>query len=115
MAQRLAGKFGFKAVAITLRENPLVWRNTWSALAFANGEFFEDVKYDVEVVDRVGAGDSFAAGFIYGFLAKGSWRDAVRYGNAMGALKHTMPGDFNWATREEVENLMKGASLRVAR
>lgn len=115
VAQRLSAKFHFKAVAITLRENPLVWRNSWSALAYAEGKFFEDVKYDIEVVDRVGAGDSFAAGFIYGYLAKANWQDAVRYGNAMGALKHTMPGDFNWATREEVESLMKGASLRVAR
>ncbi len=115
VARRLADKFRFTAVAVTLRENPLVWRNSWSALAFSDGQFYEDVKYDVEVVDRVGAGDSFAAGFIYGFLAKGNWGDAVRYGNALGALKHTIPGDFNWSTREEVEKLMNGGSLRVAR
>jgi 2-dehydro-3-deoxygluconokinase len=115
VAQRLQEKFKFKAVAITLRENPLVWRNTWSAIAYADGKFYEDVKYDLEIVDRVGGGDSFSAGFVYGYLAKNSYEAAVRYGNAFSALKQTIPGDFNWATLDEVEKLLKGASLRVAR
>jgi 2-dehydro-3-deoxygluconokinase len=115
VAERLQEKFKFKAVAITLRENPLVWRNTWTAIAYAGGKFYEDVKYDLEIVDRIGGGDSFSAGFIYGRLVKNSYEAAVRYGNAFSALKHSMPGDFNWATLQEVENLLKGASLRVAR
>jgi|SRR5690242_13685504 len=115
VAQRLQEKFKFKAVAITLRENPLVWRNTWSAIAYSDGKFYEDVKYDLEIVDRVGGGDSFSAGFVYGYLAKNSYEAAVRYGNAFSALKQTIPGDFNWATLDEVEKLLKGASLRVAR
>ncbi len=115
VARRLQEKFHFKAVAITLRENPLVWRNTWSAIAYAEGKYYEDVKYELEIVDRVGGGDSFSAGFIYGYLTKQSYDAAVRYGNAFAALKHTNPGDFNWATLQEVENLLKGASLRVAR
>jgi len=115
VAKRLQEKFGFKAVAITLRENPLVWRNTWTALAYAEGQYYEDVKYDLEIVDRVGGGDSFSAGFIYGALVKKSYAAAIRYGNAFSALKHTNPGDFNWATLDEVESLLKGASLRVAR
>jgi 2-dehydro-3-deoxygluconokinase len=115
VAKRLQEKFDFKAVAITLRENPLVWRNTWTAIAYAEGKFYEDVKYDLEIVDRVGGGDSFSAGFIYGYLEKKSYAAAVRYGNAFSALKHTNPGDFNWATLSEVENLLKGTSLRVAR
>jgi 2-dehydro-3-deoxygluconokinase len=115
VARRLEEKFGFKAVAITLRENPLVWRNTWTAIACAGGKFYDDVKYDLEIVDRIGGGDSFSAGFIYGVLVKKSYADAVRYGNAFSALKHSNPGDFNWATLAEVENLLKGASLRVAR
>ncbi|HUU13619.1 MAG TPA: sugar kinase [Terriglobia bacterium] len=115
VARRLAEKFHFKVVAITLRENPLVWRNTWTAIAYADGKFYEDVKYDLEIVDRVGGGDSFSAGFIYGSLVKKSTEAGVRYGNAFSALKHTNPGDFNWATLEEVEKLLKGASLRVAR
>jgi 2-dehydro-3-deoxygluconokinase len=115
VARRLQQKFGFKAVAITLRENPLVWRNSWTAIAYADGNFYEDVKYDVEIVDRIGGGDSFSAGLIYGYLTHNSYAAAVRYGNAFGALKHTTPGDFNWATLAEVEHLLKGASLRVAR
>jgi len=115
VAQRLQEKFRFKAVAITLRENPLVWRNTWTAIAYAEGKYYEDVKYELEIVDRLGGGDSFSAGFIYGRLAKGSYEAAVRYGNAFSALKHTAPGDFNWANLAEVEALLKGGSLRVAR
>jgi 2-dehydro-3-deoxygluconokinase len=115
IAQRLHEKFKFRAVAITLRENPLVWRNTWTAIAYAEGKFFDDVKYELEIVDRLGGGDSFSAGFIYGYLAKKSWADAVRYGTAFSALKHTIPGDFNWSSLAEVESLLKGASLRVAR
>ena len=114
-ALRLQEKFNFKAVAITLRENPLVWRNTWTAIVYAEGKFYEDVKYDLEIVDRVGGGDSFSAGFIFGYLNKRSYAAAVRYGNAFSALKHSQPGDFNWATLAEVESLLKGASLRVAR
>jgi 2-dehydro-3-deoxygluconokinase len=115
VARRLEQRFHFKAVAITLRENPLVWRNTWTAIAYAEGKFYDDVKYDLEIVDRIGGGDSFSAGFIYGCLVKKSYDAAVRYGNAFSALKHSNPGDFNWATLGEVENLLKGASLRVAR
>jgi len=115
VARRLHEKFRFKGVAITLRENPLVWRNTWTAIAYADGKFYEDVKYDLEIVDRIGGGDSFSAGFIYGNLVKKSYDAAVRYGNAFSALKHSIPGDFNWATLQEVEGLLKGASLRVAR
>ncbi len=115
VARKLQEKFKFKAVAITLRENPLVWRNTWTAIAYADGKFYDDVKYDLEVVDRVGGGDAFSAGFIFGYLEKKTYEAAVRYGNAFSALKHSNPGDFCWATRAEVESLLKGASLRVAR
>ncbi|MGH9641243.1 MAG: PfkB family carbohydrate kinase, partial [Terriglobales bacterium] len=90
-------------------------RNTWTAIVYAAGEFYEDVKYELEIVDRFGGGDSFSAGFIYGYLNKKSYGAAVRYGNAFSALKHTNPGDFNWATLQEVETLLSGASLRVTR
>lgn len=114
-ARQLKEKFNFKAVAVTLRENPLVWRNTWTAIVYDGAKFYDDVKYDLEIVDRIGGGDSFSAGFIYGWLEHHSYAAALRYGNAFSALKHTMPGDFNWATLSEVEKLMQGASLRVAR
>jgi 2-dehydro-3-deoxygluconokinase len=114
VAQELAERFGLSVVAITLRGTPSVWRNTWSSLAFTQGEFIEDVTYDLEVVDRVGAGDNYTAGFIYGFLTNGV-EHAVRMGDAFAALKHTSWGDFNFATREEAEKLIKGSSLRIAR
>ena len=72
VARRLQEKFRFKAVAITLRENPLVWRNTWTAIAYADGKFYDDVKYELEIVDRIGGGDSLSAGCSYGSLVKKS-------------------------------------------
>jgi len=115
VARQLQEKFRFQAVAITLRENPLVWRNTWTAIVYADGKFYDDVKYELEIVDRVGGGDSFSAGFIYGRLVKQSWEAALRYGNALGALKHANVGDFNWTTLQEVESLLKGSGLRINR
>jgi 2-dehydro-3-deoxygluconokinase len=114
VAESLAKKFGFKAVAITLREDLSVWKNNWTAIAYAEGKLYSDRTYAVEIVDRVGAGDSFTAGFIYGYLTGGAEK-GVKYGNALSALKHTMPGDFNWSTLEEVEAQIKGAGLRISR
>ena len=114
VAETLARSFGFKAVAITLREDLSVWKNNWTAIAYADGKIYSDRTYTVEIVDRVGAGDSFTAGFIYGYLTGGAEK-GVKYGNALSALKHTMPGDFNWSTLEEVEAQIKGAGLRISR
>ena len=115
VARELQDRFGFTAVAITLRQNPRVWLNTWSALVRADGRTFEGPCYEVEVVDRIGAGDAFAAGLIVKRLAGGDWDSAVRHGTALSALKHTTPGDFSASTREDVERLLSGGSLRVAR
>ena len=114
VAERLANTFGCKAVAITLREDLSVWKNNWTAIAYADGKIFTDRIYTVEIVDRVGAGDSFTAGFIYGFLTGGPEK-GVKVGNALAALKHTMWGDFNWSTLEEVEAQLKGAGFRISR
>ena len=115
VAQRLQQQFGFKAVAITLRENPLVWRNTRTAIVYADGKCHEGVKHEVEIVDRIGTGDAFSAGFIYGCLVQRSYEAGLRYGAALAALKHSHPGDFSWATLEEVEALLQGVSLRLSR
>ncbi|HSR11970.1 MAG TPA: sugar kinase [Thermodesulfobacteriota bacterium] len=114
VAESLARTFGFKAVAITLRKDVSVWKNEWTAIAYADGKIYSDRTYSVEIVDRVGAGDSFTAGFIYGFLTGGAEK-GVKYGNALSALKHSMPGDFNWSTLDEVEAQIKGAGLRISR
>ena len=115
VAEKLAQTFHFRVVAITLREDLSVWRNNWTAIAYQDGKIFKDRKYEVEIVDRVGAGDSFTSGFLYGWLIKKDVQQGVQYGNAFAALKHTIPGDFNWNTQEEVENQIRGAGLRISR
>jgi len=114
-AERLAQTFKFKIVAITLREDLSVLRNNWTAIAYQDGRIYKDRKYEVEIVDRVGAGDSFTAGFLYIWIKEKDVQKGVRYGNAFAALKHTLPGDFNWSTLEEVETQLKGAGLRISR
>jgi 2-dehydro-3-deoxygluconokinase len=115
VAEKLAQTFKFKIVAITLREDLSVWRNNWTAIAYQDGRIYKDKKYEVEIVDRVGAGDSFTAGFLYGWLSEKDVQKGVQLGNAFAALKHTVPGDFNWMTQEEVEAQLKGAGLRISR
>jgi 2-dehydro-3-deoxygluconokinase len=114
VARNLANTFGLEAVAITLRETPSVWRNTWSAIVYANGQIHHAPKFDIEVVDRVGSGDSFAGGFLFGYL-NGGPQEAVNYGVAISALKQTNPGDLVWATKQEVERVLQGGSLRIIR
>ncbi len=114
VAKKLADEFELEAVAITIRETPSVWRNTWTAIVYAEGEIFRGPKYEIEIVDRVGAGDSFTGGFLYGYLTRGP-EAGVNYGVAVSALKQTNPGDICWATPEEVERLLKGGGLRIVR
>ena len=115
VAEKLAKTFNFKIVAITLREDLSVWKNNWTAIAYYEGKIFKDRKYEVEIVDRVGAGDAFTAGLLYGWHKLKDMEKGLQYGNAFAALKHTLPGDFNWSTLEEVENQLKGAGLRISR
>jgi 2-dehydro-3-deoxygluconokinase len=113
-AAQVARRFPLRVVAITLRDNPLVWKNNWTAIAYQDGHVFRTREYEVEIVDRLGAGDSFAAGLIYGLL-DGDLQKALDYGVAASAIKHSIPGDFAWITRAEVEALMKGPGLRISR
>lgn len=114
VAAQLAQRFPLKIVAITLRDNPLVWKNSWTAIAYRNGQVFRTRTYEVEIVDRLGAGDSFAAGLIHGLL-EDDLQKAVDFGVAASAIKHSIPGDFAWITRDEVEGLLKGGGLRISR
>jgi len=114
VARTLAKRFGLEAVTITLRETPSVWRNTWGAIVYAGGEIHRSPILDLELVDRVGAGDSFAGGFVFGYL-KGGPAMGVRYGVAVSALKQTNPGDLCWATLDEVERTLNDGSLRIVR
>jgi len=114
VAQRLAERYGIPTVAITLRGDLSVLRNEWTSIAYSRGQLFDDRTYEIEIVDRVGGGDAYAAGFIFGLLTGGT-AQGVRFGNAMSALKQTNWSDFCWASRQEVETLMGGSGLRILR
>ncbi|MEL7607245.1 MAG: sugar kinase [Sedimentibacter saalensis] len=114
--EQMKERFGFKYVISSLRESYSASDNGWSACAYDGNEFYHSRKYDIRIVDRVGGGDSFAAGVIYGLLEGKDFKDALDFGVAASALKHTINGDFNMVTVSEVENLLKGdASGRVQR
>ncbi|MBA3975907.1 MAG: sugar kinase [Candidatus Solibacter sp.] len=106
----------FQVVATTLRKATTASRNDWGAICWHNGEFYEaPLRKDLEILDRVGGGDSFASGLIYGFLAGKGPQYAVECGAAHGALAMTTPGDTTMVLLSEVEKVMKGGTARVAR
>jgi 2-dehydro-3-deoxygluconokinase len=106
----------FKVVATTLRAVKTATRNDWGAICWAGGKFYEAPnREDLEILDRVGGGDSFASGLVYGLLKFNDPQKAVEYGAAHGALAMTTPGDTSMASLKEVEALVKGGSARVQR
>ena len=106
----------FKVVATTLRAAKTATINDWGAVCYAGGKFYQSIqRNDLEIYDRVGGGDSFASGLIYGLLTSGDPQKAVDYGAAHGALAMTTPGDTSMASKDEVEKLMKGGGARVQR
>jgi 2-dehydro-3-deoxygluconokinase len=106
----------FKVAATTLREVRSATINDWGAIAWHDGVFHESRAYPgLEILDRVGGGDSFASGLIYGFLVDGDAEKAVNYGAAHGALAMTTPGDTSMARLSEIEKVMAGGSARVDR
>ncbi|WP_020469745.1 sugar kinase [Zavarzinella formosa] len=109
-----AKKFNLGAVAMTMRQTPSVWKNTFTAVGHAKGQFLRTAIHEVEIVDRLGAGDAFVSGLIHG-LMNGDLQQGLDYGAAMGALKHTVPGDFPWLTKAEVEGVVNGMGLRIRR
>jgi 2-dehydro-3-deoxygluconokinase len=103
-------------VATTLRVARTATRNDWGAIAWSDGQFYEATpRPDLEILDRVGSGDSFASGLIYGFLRGHGAQWAVECGAAHGALAMTTPGDTSMATLADVERVMKGGTARVTR
>jgi 2-dehydro-3-deoxygluconokinase len=106
----------FKVAATTLRRVITATKNDWSAILWHDGKFYESRKYpELEILDRVGGGDSFASGLAFGFLEFNCPQKAVDYGAAHGALASTTPGDTSMATRAEVEKQIKGGGARVVR
>ncbi len=118
VAEKLVERFKFKGVAITLRESFSASHNGWSGMFYtsADKKAVFSRRYDLEIVDRVGGGDSFAAGLIYGLLQKQSPQDALEFAVASSCLKHSISGDFNLCSLAEVKTLLAGdGSGRVQR
>ena len=106
----------FKAVATTLRTVKTATVNDWSAICWADGKIYKGLDLPgLEIYDRVGGGDSFASGLIYGMMTYGDAQTAVNYGVAHGALAMTTPGDTSMASKTEVERIINGAGARVQR
>ena len=119
LARSLKKSYNFKAVAITLRESFSASMNGWSALLHDDKECItpqRSTRYEISIVDRVGGGDSFASGLIYGLLTKSSSKDALEFAVAASCLKHSIPGDYNLVSVDEIEKLVtSGGSGRVER
>lgn len=106
----------FKVVATTLRTVKTATINDWGAICWAGGKFYQaPTRKNLEILDRVGGGDSFASGLIYGFMKTGDPEAAVNHGSAHGALAMTTPGDTSMASINEVEKLISGGGARVVR
>jgi len=116
VCRQMKESLGFKFIASSLRESYSASDNGWSALVYDGNEFYHTKKYNVRIIDRVGSGDSFASGLIYGLVTGMTMADAAEFGVAASALKHTIPGDLNHATLSDVQALVKGdGSGRVQR
>lgn len=110
LAQKIIQKFSCKLVAFTLRESFSADKNIWSSLLFSKTESFKSEKYEIQIVDRVGAGDSFSGALIYALLNDYSNQNSLEFATAASCLKHSIHGDFNQVTVDEVLSLMNGNS-----
>ncbi|WP_412779118.1 PfkB family carbohydrate kinase [Acetivibrio saccincola] len=116
VAKKLKEKFNFDKVAITLRESFSASHNNWSAMLYAEDGFYFSKKYFINIVDRVGGGDSFGGGLIYALINQYDLQEAIEFAVAASCLKHSVEGDFNHVTVDEVKTLIKGdGSGRVQR
>lgn len=119
LARELKSSYDFQTVAITLRESFSASINGWSAVLHDDKDCKTPVRsnrYEIHIVDRVGGGDSFASGLIYGLLNKENTRDALEFAVGASCMKHTIPGDYNLVSVDEVEKLVaSGGSGRVER
>ena len=116
VARQLAERFGFEAVAITLRTSISASENNWAAMLYTGGEYCFSKEYHIQIVDRVGGGDSFGAGLIYSFLKGRDPQRALEFAVAASCLKHSIEGDYNLVSAAEVETLAGGdGSGRVQR
>lgn len=116
VARKLTDRFSFKGVAITLRESRSASDNNWSGMLYTNGKAYFSKEYDLHIVDRVGAGDSFGGGLIYALLNGYQAQEAIEFATAASCLKHSIEGDYNLVSPTEVQMLVNGdKSGRVQR
>jgi len=116
MIQAVVRQYPFQVVATTLRKAKTATKNDWGAICYHDGQFHQAAEREnLEILDRVGGGDSFASGLIYGFLAGQDAQWAVECGAAHGALAMTTPGDTTMVTLDEVLKVMKGSGARIER
>ena len=116
VARQLQQRFGFQKVAITLRESISASDNNWSAILYDGKQVYKSRRYAIHIVDRIGGGDSFGAGLIYGLTQYGDPQKALEFAVSASCLKQTIEGDFNLVSKAEVENLMNGnGSGRILR
>jgi len=116
MISEVVNRFPFKVVATTLRSAKTATQNDWAAICYDDGEFFEaKMREGLEILDRVGGGDSFASGLIYGYLSGQAPQWAVECGAVHGALAMTTPGDTSMVTSKEVTQMMRGSGARIVR
>ncbi|QQO08439.1 sugar kinase [Breznakiella homolactica] len=116
VAKKMVEKFGLTCQAITLRESISANRNGWSAIVHDGNDCYRSRKYTIDIIDRIGAGDSFSGGFIYSVASGSGFQDALEFAAAASCLKHTIPGDFNLVSKKDVEALIGGnATGRVQR
>ena len=116
MAKQLADRFGFQKVAITLRESISANDNMWAAMLYDGNDYYFSKKYPMHIVDRVGGGDSFGGGLIYSCLTGFEPQQTIEFAVAASCLKHSIEGDFNQVSVDEVMKLAGGdGSGRVQR
>jgi 2-dehydro-3-deoxygluconokinase len=114
VAREIASRWKVPVVAITLREAPSVLRNIWRSLALADGKIYTGKTIDLELIDRMGSGDSYDAGFLYGYLT-GDLSKAVVYGDALAAIKHSVPADYTWVTPAELKAQVENVQTKILR
>jgi 2-dehydro-3-deoxygluconokinase len=115
LSRTLMERFSLNVVALSIREGTSVLNCRWSAFARTKVATYTTREYDVDIIDQLGRGDAFAAGFLSGYLPAEDMQRGLDYGVAFSALKHSIPGDMNWCTREEVEELLMGPAPGVRR
>ena len=115
VAKKLTERFGFKGVAVTLRESKTANDNDWSGMLYTDGQAYFSKKYSVHIVDRVGGGDSFGGGLIYSILSGKDAQSAIEFAVAASCLKHSVEGDVCLVSIDEIEKVCKGQGYGINR